>query len=175
MGVRNQPAEAGFANPVSVSRMSSRTAESASPSKRFLSTGVGLWLGDHPPGDQCPTLGPEGWLRPTVYCQCSKGDVSRRGSAWIWRICQITRRVASLCPKQRSQSLRTPLPPRSCALGSGDMMNSTAQLSLKRLAYAAIINCSAQEYDTPSTINDEGDHCENRTGLFFRSADDAML
>ena len=56
--------------------------------------------------------------------------------------------------------LRTPLPARSCALGSGDMMNSTARWSLKRLAYAAIINCSAQEYDTPSTINDEGDHCE---------------
>ena len=128
--------------------------------KFSLSTGVGLWLGDHPPGDQCPTLGPEGWLWPTVYCQCSKGDVSRRGSAWIWRICQITRRVASLCPKQRSQSLRTPLPSRSCALGSGDMMNSTARWSLKRLAYAAIIKCSAQEYDTPSTIHDEGDHCE---------------
>ena len=128
-----------------------------------LSTGVGLWLGHHPPGDQYPTLGPEGWLWPTVYCQ-SKGDVSWRGSAWIWRICQITRRVASLCPKQRSQTLRTPLPPRWCALGSGDMMNSTAQWSLKRLPYAAIINCSAQEYDTPSTIN-EGDHCENRTGL----------
>ena len=40
--------------------------------KFSLSTGVGFWLGDHPPGDQCPTLGPEGRLRPTVYCQCSK-------------------------------------------------------------------------------------------------------
>ena len=29
-----------------------------------LSSGVGRWLWDHPPGDQCPTLGPEGWLRP---------------------------------------------------------------------------------------------------------------
>ena len=28
--------------------------------KFSLSTGVSLWLGDHPPGDQCPTLGPEG-------------------------------------------------------------------------------------------------------------------
>ena len=28
--------------------------------KFSLSTGVGLWLGDHPAGDQCPTLGPEG-------------------------------------------------------------------------------------------------------------------
>ena len=35
-----------------------------------------------------------------------------------------------------------------------------ARWSLQRLAYAAIINCSAREYDTPSTINDEGDHCE---------------
>ena len=67
--------------------------------KFSLSTGVGLWLGNHPPGDQCPTLSPEGWRRPTVYCQCSKGDVSWRGSARIWRIFQITRRVASLCPK----------------------------------------------------------------------------
>ena len=49
--------------------------------KISLSTGVGLWLDDHPPGDQCPTRGPEGWLRPTVYCQCSKGDFSWRGSA----------------------------------------------------------------------------------------------
>ena len=30
----------------------------------------------------------------------------------------------------------------------------------KSLTYAAIINCSAQEYDTPSTTNDEGDHWE---------------
>ena len=44
------------------------------------------------------------------------------------------------------------------------MMNSTAQWSLKRLAYAAIINCSAQEYDTSSTTNDEGDHCEKEDG-----------
>ena len=125
-----------------------------------MSIGVGRWLGAHPPGDQCPTLGPEGWLRTTVCCQCSKGDVSWRGSAWIWRNCEVTRHFASLCPKQRSQSLRTPLPARSCALGSGDMMKSTARWSLKRLAYAAIINCSTQEYDTPSTTNDEGDHCE---------------
>ena len=40
--------------------------------KFSFSTGVGLWLGDHLPGDQCPTVGPEGRLRPTVYCQCSK-------------------------------------------------------------------------------------------------------
>ena len=46
-----------------------------------LSTGVGCWLGDHPPGDQCPRLGLEDWLRPNVCCQCSKGDVSWRGSA----------------------------------------------------------------------------------------------
>ena len=34
-----------------------------------------------PPGDQCPTLGPEGWLQPNVCCQCSKGNVSWRDSA----------------------------------------------------------------------------------------------
>ena len=34
----------------------------------------------------------------------------------------------------------------------------------KSLAFAAIINCSAQEYCTPSTINDEGDHCEKLDG-----------
>ena len=76
------------------------------PHRAFFSlvTGVGLWLGDHPPGDQCPTLGPEGWLRPTVCCQCSNGDVSWRDSARIWRSCQVTRHFASLFPKQRSQS-----------------------------------------------------------------------
>ena len=35
VGVRNRPAEAGFINPVSPSRISSRTAESASPRKNF--------------------------------------------------------------------------------------------------------------------------------------------
>ena len=30
----------------------------------------------------------------------------------------------------------------------------------KTPGHADIINCSAQEYDTPSTIYDEGDHCE---------------
>ena len=41
------------------------------------------------------------------------------------------------------------------------MMSSTARWSLKSLAFAAIKNCSAQEYDTSSMTNDEGDHCEN--------------
>ena len=55
--------------------------------------------------------------------------------------------------------MRTLRPMRSCALGSGDdMMSSNARWSLKSLAYAAIINWSAQEYDTSSTTNDEGDH-----------------
>ena len=54
-----------------------------------------------------------------------------------------------------------------CVLGSDDdIMSSAARWSLKRLAYAAIINCSAQEYDTPSTTNDEGDHCEKEDGGF---------
>ena len=43
-------------------------------------------------------------------------------------------------------------------------MSSTAQWSLKSLPLSAIINCSAQEYDTPLTTNDEGDHCEKKDG-----------
>ena len=64
--------------------------------------------------------------------------------------------------------LRTPLPARSCALGSGDMMNSTARWSLKRLAYAAIINCSAQEYDDKRRrrpLQKIGRGCQNNTTL----------
>ena len=49
--------------------------------KLSLSTGVNRWLGDHPPGTQCPTLSPEGWTRPNVGCQCSQGDVSWQDSA----------------------------------------------------------------------------------------------
>ena len=57
--------------------------------------------------------------------------------------------------------LRTPRPMRLCVLGSGDdKMSSTARWSLKSLAFSAIISCFAQEYDTPSTTNDEGNHCE---------------
>ena len=54
--------------------------------------------------------------------------------------------------------LRKPRPLRLCVLGSGDMVVSPARWSLKCLAFSAIINCSTQDYDTPST-SDEGDHC----------------
>ena len=54
---------------------------------------------------------------------------------------------------------------RLCALGSGeDIMSSSAQRSWKRRTFSAIINCSAQEYDTSYTTNDEGDHCEKQEG-----------
>ena len=43
-------------------------------------------------------------------------------------------------------------------------MSSTARWSLTSLSFLAIIDRSAQEYDTPATTNDEPDHCENRTG-----------
>ena len=81
VGVRNRPTKAGRANPVLLSRIASQTAETPHRANCSLSTGVGRSLGDHPPGDQGPTLGPEGWLRPNVFCQCSKGDVSSGGSA----------------------------------------------------------------------------------------------
>ena len=51
-----------------------------------------------------PHSGSRGQASANRLLPVLKGDVSWRGSAWIWRICQITRRVASLCPKQRSQS-----------------------------------------------------------------------
>ena len=68
--VRNQLGGGGCVHPVSPSRIALQTAESASPSNFFLSTCIGRWPWDHPPGDQCPTLGPEYWLRPQVCCQC---------------------------------------------------------------------------------------------------------
>ena len=58
-----------------------------------------------------------------------------------------------------------PRPMRLCVLGSvDDMMSFTARWSLISLAFSAIVNCSAQEYDTSSTTNDEGDHCEKEDG-----------
>ena len=70
----------------------------------------------------------------------------------------------SLCQTAVSKS-RTPRPTRLCVLGSGDdMMSSTARWSLKNRVFSAIINCSAQEYDTSSTTNNEGDHCEKKDG-----------
>ena len=66
----------------------------------------------------------------------------------------------SLSQKAESK-LRTPRPMRLCVLESGDgMMSSTARWSFKNLAFSAIINCSAQEYDTLLTTNDEGGLCE---------------
>ena len=63
---------------------------------------------------------------------------------------------------QASESkLRTPRPMRLCLPGSGDdMTTSTARWSLKRLAFSAMTIFSVQEYGTPSTTNNEGDHCE---------------
>ena len=72
--VRSRLGEAGCADPVSLSQMSSRTAENTSPRKFFLSRGMGCWPWDHPPGDQCPALGPECWIQPEACCQSSKGD-----------------------------------------------------------------------------------------------------
>ena len=43
-------------------------------------------------------------------------------------------------------------------------MSSSGQRSWKRRAFFAIINCSAQEYDTSSTTNDEENHGEKREG-----------
>ena len=63
VGVRNRPAEAGCANCHEFLRERQRAPHRAIVS---LSNGVGLWLRDHPSGDQCPTLDPEGWLRPKI-------------------------------------------------------------------------------------------------------------
>ena len=41
-------------------------------------------------------------------------------------------------------------------------MSSLARRSWKKRAFSAIINCSAQEYDTSSTTNNDGDHCDKR-------------
>ena len=52
-----------------------------------------------------------------------------------------------------------------CALGSGEeVMSSSVRRSSKKRAFSAIINCSAREYHTSSTTNDEGDHCEKQEG-----------
>ena len=54
---------------------------------------------------------------------------------------------------------------RLCVLGSGDdLMSFTARRFLKILARSATIYCSGQEYDTSSTANDEGNHCEKDGG-----------
>ena len=44
------------------------------------------------------------------------------------------------------------------------MMSSSARWCWKCRALSAIINCSALEYDTSSTKNNEGDHCEKQEG-----------
>ena len=75
-----------------------------------------------------------------------------------------TRTASSRTWSQASLStLRTPRPMRLCALGFGeDIMRSPARQSWNRRAFAAIINCSAQEYDTSSTANDKGDYCKEQ-------------
>ena len=85
--------------------------------------------------------------------------------------CQNLAKLPARTASSRTQSqttlskLRTPRPKRLCALESGeDIMSSSVRRSWTRRAFSAIINCSAQEYDTSSTTNDEGDHCEKQEG-----------
>ena len=80
-------------------------------------------------------------------------------------------KLPAMTASSRTQSqtalskLRTPQSMRLCALESGeDRMSSSARQSRKRRAFAAIRNCSTKEYDTSSTTNDEGDHCEKQEG-----------
>ena len=70
--VQNRQGEAGCAGPVPLSRIASRTAGRASPSKFVPSPGMGSWPWDHPPGDQCPTLSPEGCIQLKSCCQSFK-------------------------------------------------------------------------------------------------------
>ena len=72
------------------------------------------------------------------------------------------RTVFPQMPSQTTESkLCTPRPTRLCARGSGeDIMSLTAPWSWKRRAFSAIIYCSAQDYETLSTTNDHGDHCD---------------
>ena len=61
--------------------------------------------------------------------------------------------------------LRTPQPVRLCARRSGeDILSSSTRRSWERRAFSAVVNCSAQEYDTPSTTNDDGRHCKKQEG-----------
>ena len=57
-----------FANGVADGRKCLAEKICASPLARVAGPGI------FPSGDQCPTLGPEGWFQPNVWCQCSKGD-----------------------------------------------------------------------------------------------------
>ena len=107
-----------------------------------------------------------------------RAGFSQNFGASAQKICFIVRFSKNLAKapartassRTRSQTalskLRTPRPMRLCARGSAeDIMSSSARWSWKRRAFPAIMNCSAQEYDTPSTTNDDGDHCENRRGV----------
>ena len=82
-------------------------------------------------------------------------------------LAKVPARTAS--SRTRSQTawskLRTPRLMRLCARGSGeDTMSYSVRRSRKRRAFPAIINCSAQEYDTSSKTSDDGRHCEKQEG-----------
>ena len=156
VGVLHRPTEAGFANPVSVSRISSRTAESASLSKIFPFH----WRGPLARGSSARRPMPHTGSRALASANRAQNVMFHGGVLREFGV--IARYDGILFLSQAANSkLRSPRPMRLCVLGSGDdMMSSTVRWSLTSLAFSAIINCAAQEYDTPSTTNDEGDHCE---------------
>ena len=92
----------------------------------------------------------------------------------VFRVGEFCENLAKLPARTASSRTRsqttlskvcTPRPMGLCAFGPGeDIMSSWARWSWKERAFSAIIDCSAPEYDTSSTTNDEGNHCEKQEG-----------
>ena len=139
---------------------SKRFAEKFFPSQLARVVGSGIILPD--------TNAPR-WVRRAGFGQTSV--VSAQKVMFHGRILPefgVVARYTAFCFSQSltaESKLCTPQPMRLCVLGSDDdMMSSTARWSLKLLAFLTIMNCSAQEYDTPSPTNGEGDHCKKQDG-----------
>ena len=161
MGVRKRREEAGCADPASLfancfANGSKCLTEQIFPSPLAWVVGSGIIR---------PETNAPHWVQRAGFSQtfvASAQKVMLHGG--ILREFGVVPDNTAFCfslSQTAESKLRTPQPMRSCVLGSGyDMMSSTARWSLKRIAVSAIINCLAQEYDTPSTPNYEGDHCE---------------
>ena len=102
--VRKRLEKAECADPVSLSEIASRTAENASPRKRFSLH----WHGPLAPGSSArrpmPHTGSRGMASAASLFPVLKMFFSRLDSALIWCRCQIPRHFSSPQPQERSQS-----------------------------------------------------------------------
>ena len=142
-------------------RRRSQTVKRACPSKFFPRHKWGSWAS----GSSTRRPMPHAWLKWPASARSSLPVPERWCFISVFYENWTKVRARTAFSHSRSQMAsskpQTLLPMRLCDWGSDvRSTSSSARLSWKRRAFSAIIDFSAQEYETPSTTNADAIQCE---------------